>query len=246
MAKEKKERFKSLKRFGNTLWFIGTILAILLVILAVVVSMVNNYNANKKDKVLAQLQIYNYEKFGYLPQSQSGNAMSILDLKSSVSDELRSIIDGLGCEVKVLDTFSIRSLRVIEPEEDVDSVAAKLSPLVDYWEIVKSGISYYGVPNSPTLDIDSINLIKGESNSVDEFLDNLENAMMNQTTGISIYLDTNYGMMPVTGSLYTLVINDWSRLERSDQLLIILSILKETGQYTNKLDNLYDLYYQLM
>lgn len=246
MAKEKKERFKSLKRFGNALWFIGTVLAVLLVILAIVVSMITDYNENKKEKVLAQLQVYNYEKFGYLPQSQTGNTVSILDLKSSISDEFQDVIDGLGCEVQVLDTFSIKSLRVIEPEEDVDSLAAKLSQYADYWEIIKGGVSYYGVPDSPTLSIDSITMIRVDTNSVDEFLGELEKAMMNQTNGIALYLDTNYGLMPVTGVLYDLVSNDWDSLERSDQLLIILSILKETGQFTDKLDNLYNLYYQLM
>lgn len=249
LAKEKKSSKsgnKKVKKFFNTLWLVGTILSVLVVIAYFVISMITNYNKNKKESILQQLQVYNYEHFGYKPQSDVGNDISILDLHYEISSDLENLLDSFDCEVELLDTFSIVSIRVIEPNEDINSVAEKLSPCADYWEIISSGVSYYGTPNSPTLSINEINVVTESADSVDGFLYNLENAILNNTDDLIIYMDINYGMLPLTNELHDLVADKWSSMERADQLLIMLHMLKNTGEVTSKLDSLYSLYNNLM
>lgn len=242
--KKQSKKWIKLKKFSNILWLIGTISALLFIIIAIIVIARTNYHSNVKDDVLSNLSRYNAVKFGYIQETKS--ITNTENVVADVPDELLDVLDNIKADnIQILDTYNQVSVRIKEPLEDVDSVVGRITSYTDYWQIVKEGITYHGTPETGTVSEEELELVLSEATNVDEFLTNLSNTIVNNTDKIVLFGDVNYGKLVLTEKLCTGVKSIIEGTDETEKLLLELQLLSEIGEYTPALNTLYDLYFKL-
>lgn len=241
--KNKSGRFKRLKKFSNTLWFAGTISALLFIVISVILLLRSNHKNNAKDTIMDNLRQYNAVHFGYQPEIEEDTPG--ISVVADVSSELMDMLEALEAEsVDILDAYNQVSVRIREPEDDIYTIATELSQYADYWQIVDNGVIYHGTPDEVLTEESDLEIQLSEAENVDIFLANMDNAIISNTDSIILFGDVNYGKVVLTDSLCEAirpVIED----NEIDSLLLKLQLLDSLGEYTPEMNNLYDLYDQV-
>lgn len=242
--KKSPEKWKKLKKFSNTLWLVGTVSAVLFIIIAIVVIARTNYKDGVKDDILANLSRYNAVKFGYTPEAEGiTNTNKVV---ANTPEELLDVLDTIEADsAELLDTYEQVSVKIKEPLEDVDNVVTKIIDYADYWQIVKEGVIYHGTPETGTVTENELGLVLSEATNVDDFLANFDNAIVNNDSDIILFGDTNFGKIVLTDKLCSSVKPIIEQSDETTKLMLKLQLLSEIGEYTPAMNSLYELYSKL-
>lgn len=245
--KEKKtsEKSKKLKKVSNTMWFAGTVVAVLFILVSLVITAVANYKTDAKDEILADLAKYNASKFGYVPDTESIK-IDTGAIVASIPEDLTVVLDTIKAEsVEILDSYTQVSVRIKEPVEDIDTVIDSIIDNTDYWQIVKEGVVYHGTKTTSTVAESDMPVIEVQSTDIDNFFSNYDDTIRNANEDLFLFYDMNYGYVPLTKTLCEDVLPLINGDDELGSLIIKLQLLSALGEYTPVLNDLYDLYSQI-
>lgn len=238
--KDKKSFAKNLKKVNNILWLAGTIAAFVVIIVALIVMMRKNYKTSQKEDILKNLAEYNAIKYDYRP-GDIGAELSILDTTAIVPEKLPEYLDTIQSEdVKILGSYDNVSVKITEPEDEIESVIENITPYADFWIIKKSGVIYYGTPEDGTVPSESIAYYEVSTDTTDDFISALDNAIL-ETTSLTMFIDSNYAEIPLTGKLCESLRPIITDADKADKIILELRLISELGNYTNNLSYLYDI-----
>lgn len=237
----KKGRFKSLKKFSNILWFIGTILIILLVLVTIIIITNMNYKESLQEDTLANLARYNAVKYGYTGETSNKS----VEVHADITEDILETLDTIEADSVTVDEYYNQVyVSVIEPV-DFESTEEKLEEVADCWKITVTGVTTYGVPGYSVTE-DEITLIENIADTVDDFLEDFESEMLTEhEQPIVLFYDLNYGGMFITQSLTSELQPTFMEQEYTDRIIIDLKLLTTAGFTSSAMTSLIDTYRRL-
>ena len=239
MGKDKSERKKKIKKFFNTLWLVGSILCVFLVVVSVGVLWHDSYRKVQQEKVLASLAKYNKMTFGYEPKQM--DIVKVYEKKAPVTENVNELLQTIDAEnIRILDTYDILSVEIKEPKDDLETVVNNIKDSISLWKIIKNGVVYWGTPEDTTIQEKDIVLVEKDCLTVDDFMDELDNTIYNVNSMIKFY-DEDIGSVILTRELSEHLITVIENEEPADKILLELKLIDEIGQHTRTMDYLYEL-----
>lgn len=230
---------KTTKKVFNTLWIVGTCLGLLLILIAIIVSFYNSYKEDKKASVLTNISRYNANKFGYI--AGEVETLKYRDITPVIPENLNEVLMSIDATaIEVRKPYNVVAVFIKEPVDDIATVENTIRDYVDFWEIVKEGISYYGTPNDTTVSEEDIEFVGYTSEDIDTFRNNLE-IEIKSNTNLHLFIDYNYVKVPLFDKLCTELSNVIDNAEEADKIIVELKVISEIGTHTSNLDYLYEL-----
>lgn len=234
----------TLKKIDSTLWVAGTIVAFLFLIIVAVFALINNSKKDDYDSALERLEYYNFKRFGYSESNGVKNSDSYLSLKTVSTSDLNNAMNTISCTSwKLLNTFDLVSIEIVEPDDSIEDVFALIEDYVDVAVFMRNGVRVYCTKDVEPFGVFTDNselLLEDNSDGIDDFLGAFEQSIYDNKVGL-LY-NVNYGLVPLVPAMHNKLVDKLSTLSDSDRIIVLLTLLKELGDYTSELDNLYSYY----
>ena len=235
-----KEKGKLKKRL-NTLWKYGSLIAVVMVVLTILVVSISNAYSNKQQLVLNALNEYNSKVLGYQKTDNKSRKLALdrsvkLSIKSN--SELLESIKSKSFNAELLEYFNLCLMRVESYQGSIEELSEKLTNAqIDAWIVSDiNGVYYYGSLSDGTTSTPTV--YNSSTESLDEFMSEFKGVLTDNKT---VLITSDYfGVFLVTLEVCK-SFNNAELNEEVDKLLAIIRIMK-CGYPTNNLDTIMEYY----